>query len=515
MRLDIDGCSHYAKNVRDAIKVAEKLKEEGQYDIFRGQIRNFPIRPSIFRPGVDQGQAIARLNKFAHWVHSTPELASMHRNKDAILAVAQHYGLNTTLLDFSRSPQIAGFFATDGELPYVSNSEFEPSCIICAKRRVLIDSWKDMNERSKERGDEQLVRVIDIDVRNLWRLQAQQGLFIDVRVDPTLLEMFSYFFRIFFPYKRPYRDIESETIYPKRRSHLEELFEEYLSHEKRVAGIARLEEMGFHSIPISREPFYGEVSAFKTGAFPPALPSWDSINLEDWGIEPDERHEHILSRNSIQIRFAKNEKIVAFATRAKKQILRAMKRRPGLRKVAIQWAVSGIDGCSMILDDESKEVLSDGSYQKIECKSLVELLWDGIRRLPYEDEQIASCIANYLSLVRYGWDKKESLFGEMIGVELAAIAAINRAMVSKAGVLARIRPDFFDLVTPEEMARYESPSSRAYEVLGALVDPKRLFEFEPFADLFVREVIPTQLWFRSEGNMIIFSPARIDIFGNS
>src|SRR6516162_9251618 len=107
---------HYCKTATSAIKLAEELKARGEYDIFRGQRHTFDIRPSISREGVDREAASRRLNEFADWVHRTPDLSSLHGNLDAILAVAQHYGIQTPLLDFSYSPQVAGFFATDGGL---------------------------------------------------------------------------------------------------------------------------------------------------------------------------------------------------------------------------------------------------------------------------------------------------------------------------------------------------------------------------------------------------------------
>lgn len=124
----LDGYPFYmASDITEALEVATALKRQGHFDLFRGQIRSFPPSPSIFRPGVDLDAATDRLNRFGAWVRQTSVLASLHSDRDAILAVAQHYGIPTPLLDFTREPEIAAFFAADGEPTPVDERQWEPS----------------------------------------------------------------------------------------------------------------------------------------------------------------------------------------------------------------------------------------------------------------------------------------------------------------------------------------------------------------------------------------------------
>jgi FRG domain len=144
---------------------------------------------------------IQRLSHFYGWVRQTPELASLHNNLDFFHAVAQHYRLPTTLLDFTFDPEVAGFFASHGARAAPLPGALRFSCIICANSERLTRSREDINQRHRDREGTELVRLVTVDVRNLWRLQAQKGLFLDIHVDANLLEMFSLLLHIEFPWK--------------------------------------------------------------------------------------------------------------------------------------------------------------------------------------------------------------------------------------------------------------------------------------------------------------------------
>ena len=191
-----DDAFHYVASVAEAVEYANELKQQGVCDLFRGQTRNYPLTPSIFRSGVDRELAKDKLNRLAAWIRRTPELKSLHSENNSILAVAQHYGIPTPLLDFTTSPDVAGFFASDGTPSPARTDEENLSCLICVNRKRFEDSWCDFNQRAREDKGFDLVKVVEVDVKNLWRLQAQESLFIQVQVDCALLEMFSDFRRI-------------------------------------------------------------------------------------------------------------------------------------------------------------------------------------------------------------------------------------------------------------------------------------------------------------------------------
>ena len=228
---------HYADNIYDAIALAEELKESGKYDLFRGQTECFQIIPSASRDGVNPAAVIEKLNEFANWVHDTHELASLQNNIPAITAVAQHYGLKTPYLDFTHSPEIAGFFATDG------SKVGDTGTIICINKERFQNSWADLNKSYLEKEGSLLTDIIEVDVKNLWRLQAQEGVFLDCRVDPNMLEMFSHFLHIYFPQEDNQKIIDSSNIYPSEKSHLEVYLDKYFlidSYPQREADLLKI-----------------------------------------------------------------------------------------------------------------------------------------------------------------------------------------------------------------------------------------------------------------------------------
>ncbi|MRG45093.1 FRG domain-containing protein [Chitinophaga sp. SYP-B3965] len=277
---------HYSKNALSAIKLAKELKSKGEYDFFRGQRNAYAIQPSILRPGLDKNAVVLKLQEFINWVHRTPELISLHNNINSILAVAQHYGLKTPLLDFSHSPEIAGFFATDGGV------KGDTGTIICINKKRFQESWKEMNGRHYNEKGMYLTELIEIDVNNLWRLQAQQGLFLQCHVNDRLLEMFSYFLHIYFPQENGLALIEHEKIYPKVKSHLEVLLDQYFlidSYPERERMMADL--FGPKIVSVTHDDILEEMKPFFiTSTLPEVHESWKSDYANSWLMEPDEKY---------------------------------------------------------------------------------------------------------------------------------------------------------------------------------------------------------------------------------
>jgi hypothetical protein len=147
-------------NVGEAKNFLADLSTKG-FDLFRGQRKKFPtIKPSLFRTtGRERDAAEKRLSDFLTWCAKNWRL-SIYRDVE-LKAIAQHYGIPTHLLDVTRSFDVALFFAQHDVPPVTSDLS-------------VVYAWK-----ASEIGASDEIGIIDVPVSNLWRLEAQQGLFLD------------------------------------------------------------------------------------------------------------------------------------------------------------------------------------------------------------------------------------------------------------------------------------------------------------------------------------------------
>jgi hypothetical protein len=499
---------HFSKNAEAAVKLAQELKLTGEYDFFRGQKSTYDIQPSVSRIGVDKNAAAVKLAEFAYWVNNTPELSSLHGNYNAILAVAQHYGLKTPLLDFSHSPEIAGFFATDG------GETDEMGTIICINKKRFQESWSDINDNYYEKNGMYLTEIIEIDVKNLWRLQAQQGLFLKCHVDSSLLEMFSCFLHIYFPQKNRITIIDQEKVYPKAKSHLEVLLRQYFlidSYPKREKQLAEIFELtiasgGENDIRKEMEAF------FIMNSLPAIHKSWRSDFANSWLNEPDEKYSNAKTVVDICISLPQNLfNIREFEINLFKQIEREFIKNDFLysNRKSVNWIVKSYKGVILYIDSEGfTDELND--FTDFTASQMVDSIYSGMRNLPYSNYHVVKAISRYLTIVQFGIYE---VIEDAVGIVFSGGSVRGRGFCSSKKIYTALRDDFFNLINPRNLNSLGKLEFRDTLFCARYVNTS--YVFERFIDLFVEDVIPTIAAVAVEGLIIVVNPMRIELLGES
>lgn len=496
---------HYEESVLSAIKLAEQLKDSGEYDLFRGQRCTFPIQPTADRPGVDKLSVNVELNDFASWVHETPDLESLHDNENSILAVAQHYGLKTHLLDFSRSPRIAGFFATDGA------EDGDTGTIICVNKKRFIESWSDINKKYHDDEGLFLTEIIDVDVNNLWRLQAQEGEFLRCHVDPNLLEMFSCFLHIYFPQDSRISIISKENIYPPEKSHLEVLLDQYFLINSYPERNTQLENFFGTTISISEESIKKEIEAFfKNNELPEIHESWGTSSAMLWLQEPNEHyHEHEVLTD-IQLIFPKLNNPHDLEVAIEKQLRNVFANIESNKRPSVKWNVFDEKGNVLYVDQEGITKNANGDFTEFAVAEMVNSIYQGMRYLPYKNAEIIRVIVRYFMMLSFG---VYQIIDDCEGVEFSGGSVRGRGFASNKRIRDALREDFFEMIKSTKLDASSKLDFR--DTLFSASFVKSAYKFDSFLKVFVEDLIPSQAVIAVEGLVIGVNPMRIDVFGES
>jgi len=494
-------------NVQEAVELAHELKAKGHYDWFRGQVRDLPPYSSLFRVnnGVDAARKVTaqrRVHLFTEWVARTPELHYLMKPEHVhdFCAIIQHYGIPTHYIDFSTDPTIAGFFAADTKNPPSEGR----SCIYCLNTDHLKEAWDYLKDLDERKGAS--IEAVTVDVRNLWRLQAQHGVFVYA---PYNWDVDYPLDRITFPYTGypPYPTRES--VYPEHKSPLEELLDQYFSLENATFAneemVRMFEQMRSQGGNVSFSRWETWESGYYPKAFPNgsrmvALDSWGREAIQAWGSDPPHEDYHKTAAPTVRLKLKATvdpeelRKTVAFGV---KQILRS---DPGVRSKALDWAFTDL---TLPL---SSELLN----------SLFRPAWNGMRRLPYSDAEIADALGSIAVVLATGFDRMKQgaekhfsqCFGDSIEVGFTHHdGSSSRAWVARETLRNALRPDMVELLTP----KYRKRADDVRELFKVIYNPTLMFEFDAFKGAFAREIIPAQVLLGR--SPILFNPARLSAFG--
>lgn len=171
----------------------ERLKEDEQNSnevfFYRGQIHNWPIKSSLSRENYSDEET-ERTKSFVNRIKS---VASLSKGSDEkYLAIAQHFGYKTDLIDFTTSIDVAAFFATDGISKHpdykhgyiwrISSSDIEMMKLIAEEIIKQNAEWKIYTENDEKEftrmKNEKFGPFISYEIPELSRMNNQKGIFL-------------------------------------------------------------------------------------------------------------------------------------------------------------------------------------------------------------------------------------------------------------------------------------------------------------------------------------------------
>ena len=178
------------KNLSDLI---ERLKEDEQNSnevfYYRGQNHNWPIKSTLSRKNYSD-EEIERTKSFVNRIKSITSLSKMSDGE--CLAIAQHYGYKTDLIDFTTSIDVAAFFATyntsndsedkHGYIWRISSLDIEIMKLIAEaviEQNAECKIYTENDEREFTRmKNEKLGPFISYEIPGLSRMNNQKGIFL-------------------------------------------------------------------------------------------------------------------------------------------------------------------------------------------------------------------------------------------------------------------------------------------------------------------------------------------------
>lgn len=173
---------HVFPSLQALMQFLEQFDTTGCY--FRGQSGLWDIVSSAFRHyGTDRFERATITSAAAvRWLKDNRLIAAAIRdNENYALAVAQHYGCPTDLVDVTTSLRVAGYFASSDNAAHENQPEgciwvFTPQDIDCYSQLFPLENPSEYIQTALEKNHGSL--LIRLDIPELSRINAQKGAFL-------------------------------------------------------------------------------------------------------------------------------------------------------------------------------------------------------------------------------------------------------------------------------------------------------------------------------------------------
>lgn len=480
------------QSAEEALQLALHFREEGKYDLFRGQAQNWPLVCSMNRLSLKKRkEEIEKLKRFHLFLSRQIVTHKYINNFDWYYAVAQHYGIGTSFIDFTKNPEVALFFATNSRC----NESGKESVIICMNKNDFTECVN-MCKTIFAKNQVHPPSIIDIEVDNLWRLETQEGCFLDCIIQ-NLEEAFYPFDKIIFPFEKSYTGIDISHIYPKSKSELEILLDQFFAGEHLLYKEIRYKKMIKKYFPEIKATKIQDSPTYKYTKTRKQHYSWKKNLIKHWHYKATAEYE-----KSIPLKISIVRDIMDSPDSNWNAIFNS------INKCFKSYAVERSNSISLEIEYLQKK---DNYMNRVVSKNIVNI-WDGMRTLPYTYNQIIATISKYiyLELSSFKVKEEEHLFPNSIYISMSSKYGIyNRCYVDQSKIEEAIRSDISNIL----VNRISNLTSSL--ILLYINKPHVVFDFNRLTFLFADELIPAQMFLEGKNShpVVFYSPIDIDVLG--
>ena len=283
---------------------------------------------------------------------------------------------------------------------------------------------------------------------------------------------------------------------------------------KRFAGYPerrrQLENIWESIVEIPPDSIELEVALYYQGnKLPDIHPSWETTFAQSWLNEPDEQYGPTSEHRRAKLVLPTGP----FSQHSEKEmecvISEVITKNRSDGRPNIDWNIKFSDDRDVFIDQEGITPI-ENEWTVFSMRDVLNVIYSGMRYLPYADCQIARAVVRYISMATFG---VYEVMDDAEGVEFEGAGVRGRGFCSPTRVRSALRDDFYSLVKVEKLNSDRELSLRDLLFAGRSI--KTAYVFEKFIDLFVEDLIPTQAALGVEGLVIGVNPMRLEVMGES
>lgn len=475
--------------------------------------------------------------RFCEWMLNNPYLKPYHEPEDQLIAIAQHYGFPTDLLDFTYNPKIAGYFATSGDINLTKLGVI-----------FIVDTELFTKLCKMHKIPENL--TLKLEIKGLWRLENQKGIFLrdygDFMQQIDYMGTIEFFLKkILFMQKEGitiknfFPEIKEEFVYPEPND-LEREIERYEQIRLRTRPI----DLKFQKvILIGRDPLGEDIEE-------QALPTiWKVDEIEKWSSVSQLRYieyPRINNNELIEMNFIDLTPglVITDALRKHITIIQEYRNRVSnkrslfvIKPIVFNDIMDRFDDLNRVVffnnfeyeEFNKLQISKKLSTPEIAKAYFIYVLSRNIQEilqistiLPYSDLEVAKSIQTSFSIVfnskihNLKYYEKELISSYVFGNKIIGIEYEDAAGIVSNSLVPQ---EYFDKLENMTLLRKDInilypqyKFEKNFQLFQIIHDIRKIMSLEEAIDLWATIIVPSDIFFRSKESRIL-NPYYVNIIG--